>query len=60
MVHAKNIPEASGVAVEYGVPFGFAQGRLSTPFGWRLTPLRMTGLWNGFSDEQTISLNGRG
>jgi hypothetical protein len=25
-----------------GVPFGFAQGRLSTEFGWRLTPLRMT------------------
>jgi hypothetical protein len=26
-----------------GVPFGEAQGRLSTAFGLRLTPLRMTG-----------------
>jgi hypothetical protein len=28
--------------VERGVPFGFAQGRLSTAFGFRLTSLRMT------------------
>ena len=25
-----------------GAPFDFAQGRLSTAFGWRLTSLRMT------------------
>ena len=27
-----------------GVPFGFAQGRLSTSFGWRLTSIRKTGI----------------
>src|SRR5258706_12145431 len=27
----------------HGVPFGSAQGRLSSGFGWRLTALRMTG-----------------
>jgi hypothetical protein len=26
------------------VPFGLAQGRLSTSFGWRLTSLRKTGI----------------
>jgi hypothetical protein len=31
-----------GVIGWCGVPFGFAQGRLSTAFGWRLTSLRMT------------------
>jgi hypothetical protein len=34
--------EAGGAAEESGVPFGFAQGRLSTAFGPRLTSLRMT------------------
>src|SRR5689334_23787322 len=29
-------------ATLHGVPFGFAQGRLSTSFGWRLTSLSMT------------------
>jgi hypothetical protein len=27
---------------EHEVPFGYAQGRLSTAFGWRFTTLRMT------------------
>jgi hypothetical protein len=29
-------------AHRHGVPFGFAQGRLSTSFGWHLTSLSMT------------------
>jgi len=33
---------AKGAACERGVPFDCAQGRLSTAFGFRLTPLRMT------------------
>jgi hypothetical protein len=32
-----------GEIEKHGVPFGFAQGRLSTAFGGRLTSLRMTG-----------------
>jgi hypothetical protein len=40
------IPLWAGVDIEeHGVPFGSAQGRLSTSFGWRLTSLRMTE-WN--------------
>ena len=34
--------EAVGAAHIHGVPFDYAQGRLSTSFGWRLTSLRMT------------------
>jgi|SRR5690242_5628754 len=34
--------EAVVAAHRHGVPFGFAQGRLSTSFGWRLTSLSMT------------------
>jgi len=30
-----------GAANGRGDPFGFAQGRLSTSFGWRLTSLKM-------------------
>ena len=30
------------IATLHGVPFGFAQGRLSTSSGWHLTSLSMT------------------
>ena len=33
---------AAGDVSRDGVPFGFAQGRLSTALGWRLASLRMT------------------
>jgi hypothetical protein len=35
----------AGVAADrHGVPFDYAQGRLSTSFGWRLSSLRATKL----------------
>jgi hypothetical protein len=39
---AEMVVEAVVAAHRHGVPFGFAQGRLSTSFGWRLTSLSMT------------------
>jgi hypothetical protein len=35
----RQVPADRGDA---GVPFDSAQGRLSTPFGWRLSSLRIT------------------
>jgi len=37
------IPKGRWYCQQARVPFGFAQGRLSIPFGWLLTGLRMTG-----------------
>jgi hypothetical protein len=38
----KKLGRAGGVAREHEVPFDFAQGKLSTTFGCRLTSLGMT------------------
>jgi hypothetical protein len=38
----ENLLESLSFPSKREVPFGFAQGRLSTAFGFRLTSLRMT------------------
>src|SRR5579864_4679810 len=46
-----------------GVPFDYAQGRLPTPFGWRLTSLRMTAQKSTFvrvSEQQFQEHDSRG
>ncbi len=58
VVHGENIVRGGGIVDERGVPFGFAQGRPSTSFGWHLTSRRMTGfeiaLETGFSMMRAV------
>ena len=52
-VSAQMLGEAGGGIEGHEVPFGFAQGRLSTAFAWRLTSLRMTKFYSQVSVQRT-------